>query len=208
MPNSTVLWCGPVNLTQVPGATVPGAFARALPCTADGSPSCSQIADSWKDADGRRLPRLLQKVGRDEGAVGDLFLGAFSAGGSVIKRLLLHEADRAPIRAVLLADATYTDWASPGNPLAPEGFVLFCLDALHGGKLFVATASASSPGNNKTLPSGVVGLKLGADGAFGPNTEAAVKAFQKWAGLGADGIVGPKTLASLAQALESGAHIP
>ena len=84
MTPSTVLWFGPVNLTQVPGATVPGAYARAMPCVADGSPSCGQIADSWLDGAGRRLPRLLQKVGRDEGTAGDLFLGAFSAGGSAV----------------------------------------------------------------------------------------------------------------------------
>jgi hypothetical protein len=28
MPTSTVFWFGPVDLTQVPGATIPGAFSR------------------------------------------------------------------------------------------------------------------------------------------------------------------------------------
>jgi peptidoglycan hydrolase-like protein with peptidoglycan-binding domain len=332
MPSATVFWFGPVNLTQVPGATVPGAYARALPCTADASPTCGQIAESLLDGGGRRLPRLARRLGRDEGTLGDLFLGAFSAGGSMIKRLLLHEADRAAVRAVLLADATYTDWASPGNPLAPEGFVLFCLEALRGGKLFVATASSSSPGNNRTLPGGAqtihairrevearsgrmfepyelpegihqrpvaafrlgdiiladyqtsiphgahatslaapiwqkillpwlraspeaqpapapvddvsslvaalldlqqrgeilscerspdrgavrfiqraligVDIELVADGVFGPPMEAAVKAFQKRAGLSVNGIVDPTTLASLAQALDKNLRSP
>src|SRR5262249_12051936 len=41
----------------------------------------------------------------------------------------------------------------------------------------------------------------GADGAFGPGVEAAVKAFQTEHGLGADGIVGRGTIAALDVAL-------
>jgi peptidoglycan hydrolase-like protein with peptidoglycan-binding domain len=39
----------------------------------------------------------------------------------------------------------------------------------------------------------------GTDGIFGPNTQAAVKAFQRSEGLAVDGIVGPKTWAALEQ---------
>ena len=39
--------------------------------------------------------------------------------------------------------------------------------------------------------------ELEIDGRFGPQTEAAVKAFQEASGLEADGIVGPKTWAAL-----------
>ncbi len=39
----------------------------------------------------------------------------------------------------------------------------------------------------------------GADGAFGPKTEAALKAFQESVGIAADGIAGPVTNAKLAE---------
>lgn len=51
--------------------------------------------------------------------------------------------------------------------------------------------------NAKVSPS--PGLKV--DGAFGPNTQAAVISFQRTAGLSPDGIVGPQTHAALAQGL-------
>jgi len=49
-----------------------------------------------------------------------------------------------------------------------------------------------------------LGYDLGSvDGAFGKNTEAAVKDFQAKKGLGADGIVGAKTLQALDEALKA-----
>ena len=47
----------------------------------------------------------------------------------------------------------------------------------------------------------------GADGSYGAETEAAVKAFQQAHGLKADGIVGPKTWAALGRAAASGAVV-
>ncbi len=140
-----VLWTGPVNLMQVPGATVPGAVILNVQCTGDGTPNCAQMVDV--NASGRSLWSVVKDLKPDD----EVFIGAFSAGGSVAKRVVLSPEDIAQTRAVMLADATYTSWASSGVPLPPEGFVLFGLAAITGPHFFVATSS-SFP--NKDLPSG------------------------------------------------------
>lgn len=145
-PNTVVAWFGPVNLAQVgPDAVIPGLKAVNLTCTGDGNPSCGAIADGFEDGSGRRLPNLLLSKGIDPGA--DMIIGAFSAGGSVAKRLALNADDREQIKAMMLADATYTTGG------VDEGFVQYALDVLQRtDKMMVATAS-SAP--NKDYPTGI-----------------------------------------------------
>ena len=50
------------------------------------------------------------------------------------------------------------------------------------------------------------GHNVAVDGVFGPNTEAAVKAFQASHGLAADGIVGPLTWAAIVVQVKKGSQ--
>ena len=50
------------------------------------------------------------------------------------------------------------------------------------------------------------GHSVAVDGAFGPNTETAVKAFQASSGLAADGIVSPLTWVALVVQVKLGSH--
>ncbi|WP_437316694.1 hypothetical protein [Sorangium sp. So ce385] len=146
-----VVWVGPVSRTQVTGAELAGVPVVHLPCTGDGSPSCSQIADSYLDGDGRRLPGLRRALRLP---AGPLVLAAFSAGGHIVRRVLTDPRDRAELAGVVLADATYTtEWAdqAQGRAAPIRSFVDYAMESLGGGRLFVATAS-SAP--NKHHPTG------------------------------------------------------
>jgi len=69
------------------------------------------------------------------------------------------------------------------------------------------TSSASSVGKNiSNLSNSTIQVAVGAtpDGSYGPQTTAAVKAFQESKGLKADGIVGPQTAAAIAASLKEG----
>lgn len=143
-----VVWSGPVAKFQVPGATVPGAQEKFFGCRGDVTPDhphCPSLANSWLDAQGRRIPQMLASMGLSESDVDNLYLGAFSAGGSIVKRLLLHPADRAMVKAVMLSDAAYT--SGPSAPHAIEGYVRYLVDLTKDpSRLFVSTTSASPNG--------------------------------------------------------------
>lgn len=96
--------------------------------------------------------------------------------------------------------STHTD---PGTSFPVEQYLQFVQD---GYNFFKGGRGSTSPSVHRTLREGDVGLdvsfvqgklNLQADGNFGPQTKAAVIAFQKWVGLIADGVVGQQTWAAL-----------
>jgi hypothetical protein len=162
-----VLWFGPVSREQRAGATVEGAAEHFVSCSGDGAggvPRCRAMAEGLVDAGGRHLPGLLRRLGIPEGE--ELFVGAFSAGGSAVKILLSHPDDRAAIRAVMLADATYELRGPDRRPASSPSLVAYAVEAMaDGSRMFVATASAT-PNNlgGVAEPSGAETLeRLAAD---------------------------------------------
>lgn len=133
---------GPVNASQAKGVELPGAMTHWITCTGS---ECRQLAESWKDSQGRVLPGMLRHL-KITSAPGDKVLaGAFSAGGQVWKQAMLNAADRAEIGAAIMSDAGYeAAWVDQKADIAPpaEGYVLYALDAIGDGRLFVWTASA------------------------------------------------------------------
>ena len=153
-----VIWSGPVNKAQVPGATVPDAVEKFFICNGrDVPPICSEVSWSFKDTDGRRLPTVAQLAGASLTDTRDIFLGAFSAGGAVLRDMTSHPEDRKLIRAMLLADGTYSGaWADQHNriPLINDFWLQWgeYLANGDGKQMWVATAS---PSPNFAMANGV-----------------------------------------------------
>lgn len=93
-----------------------------------------------------------------------------------------------------LAETTFTHWGQP--------------EGLLDGQAARPILRQGAKGEAVTLLQTMlcdVGHKVGVDGAFGPETAAAVKAYQAGNGLTVDGVVGPKTWDALERAT---AHQP
>lgn len=148
---SVTFWTGPVSTLQSQQAVVPGSVHKVIECRGkDWTLVCKSLAASLLDANGRRVPALLSRLGvQDDGS--DLYVGAFSAGGPVARSLLLHPEDAARVRAIMLADATYSDgWTPDHRPiLNPDWLAVAKRSALGADTLFVATAG---PSPNYGLP--------------------------------------------------------
>lgn len=139
-----VLFAGPINSMQAPQATIDGARRHFFTCTGDGiqPPKCLDLI-SLSDG-GRMLPGFLRRAGFDEASVGDIYLGAFSAGGQIWKRLLQNDQDRARVTGVMLHDAAY-ETGTEADPRYTEGYVRFGLDALADPKKFMLMTASKNP---------------------------------------------------------------
>lgn len=152
-----VIWAGPVYDRQVSGATVPDAVEKFFQCRGDVSPRCSEVSWSVRDGDGRRLPSIAKAAKTTLEDTRDVFLGAFSAGGGLLRDIVGNETDRKLVRAMLLADATYSGaWTDQKNriPLVNDFWLQWGEYLVNGDgrQLWIATAS---PSPNFNMASGV-----------------------------------------------------
>ncbi len=144
------LWLGPIASFQFlpkgwpayPGSSVANfevhTQAQAAPLLA-----------SWLDSDGRYVPGMLRALGLDPSQVSRLFIGSFSAGHNIAKKITLHPDDRAMITALMLADSEQSSW-QPGHTLGvvPPGYLAYCQESAAGApRLFCATASTATDGS-------------------------------------------------------------
>lgn len=145
-----LVWAGPIVKYQAPDAAIVGAKELWLGCRGDVTvkyPHCPKIGEALMGSPSL----LLAKAGIPSSKLRDLYLSAFSAGGSVQKRLLQNSDYRKIITSVTLFDASYTaQWRNKAQRIPPPitGYVDYAVDVIEGpgDKLFVATASPSPNG--------------------------------------------------------------
>lgn len=154
MSADVVVWTGPLNLAQVPGANVPGARELNFGCTGNGVdgtgkavPQCSVMGASWGGVDG-----MLRAGGLDPATVGDVFLGGFSAGGGALNALLSTAPSRARVKFAHYADAI-------GGQGVNEALVTYGVDCLATGRQALVVTSSNATGPYRPVP-GNVGLRL------------------------------------------------
>jgi hypothetical protein len=150
-------WAGPVWEGDVPDAFVPGSKVLFIGCLGDRPPWCPDYGEGMKGS----IDSLAGEAGIPRDQLGEIYMGAFSAGGSLLKRLLTNPEYRAATTSVILADATYTStWDDETSRMPPVmyGFIDYCLDVLSSGgeKLFLATASINP---NKTWATGIENIQ-------------------------------------------------
>jgi hypothetical protein len=145
------VWFGPVSTLQARPTVPEGYELHVINCVGDVRENfsrCSDVADRWRDADGRRLPALRKRLSLAPDA--RPFLAAYSAGGMCVRRLLVDPRDRAEIAGVYLADATYSERVNGaprivGDPLQ-EALVSFALEAIGDVRPLYVTTSSHVPG--------------------------------------------------------------
>lgn len=159
MASDLLVWSGPVADFQVPNAELRGVARKHIACCGDLTPPCTPPTCPDIGVAVMGSPSALtSRVGFTE-PLRDLYLAGFSAGGSIMKRVLTNPAYRDKVAAVYGADATYTAQWLPGHkPPAIEGYVAYAVDVAkgRGEKLLVLSAS---PSPNKSWATGVQNLQ-------------------------------------------------
>ncbi len=143
-----VLFAGPVQL-KPPFQQIDwlGRQTVVIPIAGSGSAYFASLAESFRDGQGRILPRLLAKYAPKIGSFDKLALCAYSAGHGMMNQIGQVPADAAMVSAVVLDDACFIGDNRPD----PPGLVNWAARGASGKGLFVAT---SSRGDGATYQNG------------------------------------------------------
>jgi hypothetical protein len=118
-------------------------------CLGDRAPHCNDMAVQLNvQGGGSILEGMAAGAGTSLAQTRDVFLGSFSAGGSVVSRMLYNKSDAKRVKAILLSDSTYSaSWVDPSRriPTVSQSVVEFGIQVARGpgNQLFIATASPS-----------------------------------------------------------------